>query len=410
MKLKGANLTNANLTGATLTGVDLTNLATVWEYPSTTLINIVNTTLSGANLTGVTSGGIVGSPPLPSGWRLVNGHLVGKAAVLRNADLSGANLSGLDLTGADFTNAQLTNANFTNSTVINVILTSATVTGTIFATDSDNKLAGMVSGDLKGVPKTLSATGRFRIVEGYFVGPSANLSRAVFSPQAQLGVSLSGTNFTDATLEGISFVGATMVNANLTRANLRGTLLEGADLSAATLTGVLSGGTRGQFLKPPGWKLVDGYLVGPGANLRNAELYGADLTGANLTSADLTGADIANATLTSVVWSNTTCPNGGRQSSPCTPLAGPRATVAATTKGDGALYVDVGPDIAAGVGWTFTVQERLTTGEWRAVDTYETSGPGETKAINLRNGTYRVQVDRQLGYFGIKSSPVVLAR
>jgi uncharacterized protein YjbI with pentapeptide repeats len=411
MRLQGVNLTNAHLTLAKLTNVNFTNLAAVWEYnASNSPINVLKTTLAGATLTGVQSGGILGSPPLTSGWKLVNGYLVGIAANLTGANLAGANLTSMSLTGANFTDANLTNVIFTNAQLVQTRFIGATITGATFLTDNDNKLAGMLSGGLKGQPKALPVSNRFRIVEGYFVGPSANLTGAVFSPAANLGVSLSGTNFTDATLAGIKFIGATLVNTNFTDANLRDTNIEGADMSNARLVGVSSGGVTGHALLPPNWKLIDGYLVGPHANLRDAILINDDLTGVNLSGADLTGADIGTATLIGVVWSNTICPNGVEQSTPCAPLTRPRTTVSvSTTANSDALLVDIGPDLAKG-DWTFTVEQRLADGEWQDVGSSSSNGPQETRTVNLAAGTYRVVVDPQLGYFGSESVAVTLTR
>ena len=95
---------------------------------------------------------------------------------------------------------------------------------------------------------------------------------------------------------------------------------------------------------PADWVLIDGYLVGPTANLHfsyligvnltgahlagadlsdsylmnatliDADLSNADLSGANLSGADLSGADLYHARLggvvTGVTWSNTICPDG----------------------------------------------------------------------------------------------------
>ena len=56
----------------------------------------------------------------------------------------------------------------------------------------------------------------------------------------------------------------------------------------------------------PGWSVVAGYLVGPGADLANANLAranltGADFAGANLTNANLTAANLTNAKLDKVI-------------------------------------------------------------------------------------------------------------
>ncbi len=277
--LAGVQLTGANLTRAHLVDVDLTGA----RLTATTLSGA---TFQGATLRGVSSGSIVANAAftLPAGWRFISGQLAGPGANLTGGNLSGVNLTGLDLSQADLTGARLTNATLTN-----VRLTGATVAGSFFGTDDDNKFQGVVSGGLIGVPAQLPASGRYRLVEGHLVGPSADLTGATFSPAAQLGVSLSATNFTNADLTGVNLTGAFMNNANLTGAVLTGATLSGVNLSAATLTGVVSGGIVGNPVLPPGWTLVDGFLVDPGAGATSAGLAGAHTSGAGL-DRDLVGA------------------------------------------------------------------------------------------------------------------------
>ncbi len=338
--LRGANLAGTDLGGANLTGADLRGAS----FDGT---DLSGAKLAGAQLRGVTSARIEGVPAsLPAGWSVIGGHLVGPGADLSGADLRGrdlrgadltgvrsggldctdcllpsgwrwsgkpsgylihrtadlrsAVLSGLDLSGVDLAGADLTGTDFTDATLTNLILTNATIAGARFGTDDDNKLAGIVSRGLVGQPAQLPASGRFRIVEGYFIGPSANLRGAHFSSTAQLGVALSGTDFTGANLAGLNLAGAFLNNANLTGAVLTGTNLNAANLSAATLTGVTSGGIVGTPVLPPGWKLIKGYLVGRGVDLHSLDLSGADLSGVNLTGAVLTGTNLTNATLTNV--------------------------------------------------------------------------------------------------------------
>ncbi len=57
-------------------------------------------------------------------------------------------------------------------------------------------------------------------------------------------------------------------------------------------------------------RVVNGYVIGPNANLEGAILMDANLSGANLGDADLTDADLTDANLTGVRWKYTTCPNG----------------------------------------------------------------------------------------------------
>ena len=78
------------------------------------------------------------------------------------------------------------------------------------------------------------------------------------------------------------------------------------------LTGVQSGAVTGGSpspMLPAKWMLLTGYLIGPGANLTNANLMHKNLTGA-----DLTGATMNGAMMTSVTYSNTICPDATNSS------------------------------------------------------------------------------------------------
>ena len=257
--LGGSALTNANFTGATLTGTGFDSSLTNPNFTGATLINTEfdGSDLTNATLTGVSSFEITGTPSgLPADWILANGYLIGPGADLSDADLFGVDLSGADLSGADLT--------------------------------------GVSSGEIIGTPSGLPAD--WILVNGYLIGPGADLS-----------------------------------DADLSGADLFGIDLSGADLSGADLTGVSSGEITGTPSGlPADWILANGYLIGPGADLSDADLSGAnlsgvdlstadlsgvnltdaDLTDANLTDADLTDADLSGATLTGITWSNTTCPDG----------------------------------------------------------------------------------------------------
>ena len=87
--------------------------------------------------------------------------------------------------------------------------------------------------------------------------------------------------------------------SDLSNVNLNGINLTGIDLSGSNLTGVISGGIIGTPLALPiNWKLINGYLIGPKANLSGANLTEANLTGANLSNANLTYVNLSNANLT----------------------------------------------------------------------------------------------------------------
>ena len=110
-------------------------------------------------------------------------------------------------------------------------------------------------------------------------------------------------NFTNAHLGNVNFTNANLTNANLTNANLTDATLTDATLSDtnfldATLDGVASGGITGTPVNlPSGWQLIDGYLVGPGADLANASFTDPDLTNQDLTNANLTDATLTDPTL-----------------------------------------------------------------------------------------------------------------
>ena len=279
-----------------------------------------------------------------------NCFYIGPDANLQSCDLAGANLSGENLTSANLTDANLTDANLTDAN-----LTGTDLSGTNLTAD----LSGVISGGITGSPSALA--GAWQLVDGYLVGPGADLAgadlagislAAPFLP----GANLTGANLTDASLTGgvlssADLDGATLTNADLSHTDLGDANLTGVNLSSVNLNGVSSGGIVGSPSGlPSSWSLVNGYLVGPSANLTNAILIGTNLTGAdlagadlfnadldstnltganltgagpsdanltnaNLTDTNLTGANFTGADLAGVTWSNTTCPDSTNSSS-----------------------------------------------------------------------------------------------
>jgi hypothetical protein len=118
-----------------------------------------------------------------------------------------------------------------------------------------------------------------------------------------IGANCSFADLTDANLSGDDFVGDDLSNANLSGANLANVNLAnanltGANLTGASLAGVYSGGIVGTPAGLPiGWVIFNGYLVGAGADLTNANLAGADLADANLSGTDLAYANLTGANL-----------------------------------------------------------------------------------------------------------------
>lgn len=206
-----------------------------------------------------------------AGSNMSSGNLSG--AILTNANLTGATLTGLDLMSADLTNANLTGAKLMQANLIQATMTGATLTGV--------SSGAIVSGPGPSLPTNWS------IVDGYLIGPGANLQFA----------NLVTYDLTNADLE----------NANLADAELAHTTLTDANLTGATLTGVSSGSIVGTPASlPTGWITAAGYLIGPGANLSEAALINLDLSGlvlkdVDLNSASLRGTNLSNADLTGAV-------------------------------------------------------------------------------------------------------------
>jgi len=85
------------------------------------------------------------------------------------------------------------------------------------------------------------------------------------------------------------------------------------------------GGIKGSPSLPKNWRLVNGYFIGPNADLDRNKNNGADLSGGNLvganlkdaglnnvnfSGADLTGANLKGASGAGINWTGATCPNG----------------------------------------------------------------------------------------------------
>jgi hypothetical protein len=74
------------------------------------------------------------------------------------------------------------------------------------------------------------------------------------------------------------------------------------------------------------------------------------------------------------------------------------------------LAIDVNPNKGRGY-WTFRVFRLGSDGTtWSRKGTFRTSGPKETRTLNLKKGTYRVQVLAKYGYGETWSRPVTLRR
>ena len=131
-----------------------------------------------------------------------------------------------------------------------------------------------------------------------FVAPGADLARHDLSMMDLSDADLSHADLTGADLSHNNIAGANLshavlVGADISLSTLRGANLEGANLEGANLRSTSSGGIIGvPLLLPTKFRLVRGYLVGPGCDLSDADLTNADLTGADLTATEMVNVNL----------------------------------------------------------------------------------------------------------------------
>ncbi len=249
--------------------------------------------LSTLSLTSVRTFELVSCPAVaPAGWLCLLLPQLGSDALIG----PGANLGGADLRGTD--------------------LASASLVGAV--------LAGARTADLQGCPPPAELPSpSFQCADQSDSGGTALLGPAV----DVRGVGLEGADLGEAALAGAILSGASLAGADLGDADLRGADLRDADLSDADLTDVdargadLSDATVDtndvQDLRafdlagmcpaelPTDWQCIaqpvqgGRALVGPGADLRDANLREADLGTAELAGANLRGANLRDAALAS---------------------------------------------------------------------------------------------------------------
>jgi len=268
----GYDLSGMNLDGVDLTGTKL--------YGA----NISGTELRGAkNFSLVLASNLQGIPKsLPVDYQLRFGFFLGPGSNLNGANLSGknltsinffgcnmggskldstnltqANLSSCFLAGSSMTKANVTKGNLGGSDLTNVNLTGATLTEANIASASlgTANLTNVVSGGLRGIPKSLPKN--WRLVGGYLVGPSANLVNAKLSK-----LNLSKIDLSKADLKGADLTGSNLSLCNLQGASLVGAKLGGAIMLNAKLDS-RSHGIRVTGIPkslPKGWKVVAGVL------------------------------------------------------------------------------------------------------------------------------------------------------
>ena len=219
---------------------------------------------------------------------------------LRYSDLSSVDYSsvGWDFSAVDFRYSDMSmstfrNINFSNSNLAHVNFAYSVLDGVDFSNTNldraylrNTSMRGVISGGIVGADLDLPAD--WRLVQGFLIGPFANL--------------------TNKAINNSNLAGAQLMYAQLAYANLASSQLQGADLSGSDARGADMSYTNlsGATLR---WSTVM-WSNFSFANLTGANLSGAFLAGANFHGANLSGADLTGADLTGVNWQDTICPDG----------------------------------------------------------------------------------------------------
>lgn len=330
--LRGATLARSDLSGAQLQGADMAEVSlfdTLMVRSQLDAATMTQANLSGVNLTEATLDGVRGEGVSMVDVVLNDASMVGAdvtgsqwvGELLSGVDLSGAVLNDADLRNVQFvdvalTDVQLVRADLRNASLVQLDLQRANLSGALLngtnlsgsnfesAIFDDAELLGADLSLARYNPDTRWPEGfEFRTVGA--LGPEAQLDNVLFPAQfSAVGVDLTDASLVGARLNGVDLTDATMVDADMRGVLLSNADLSGADLSGATLLDSVPFDILGcpQALPLP-WRCtlqpaVGAFaLIGPGADLRDANLRSINLVGADLTDADLRGANISGAVL-----------------------------------------------------------------------------------------------------------------
>jgi uncharacterized protein YjbI with pentapeptide repeats len=300
--LNNANLTNANIFTANLTNVNLSsaNLTNA----NITGSKISNINLSNTQLNNMSSGELIGETIyLPPYYEINTGYIIGPFVNLSSANLSNNNLTNSNIYGSNVTNLNLSNA------VLN----------------------GIISGQIV-YSEGISLPTNYKMISGYIVGPSVNLTSANLSNSDLTNANIFNANLTNINLSNsilkglisgnissnpsllsteyivklgyivgpfVSLVSANLENADLTNANIYGINISNANFSNVIFNGVRSGNIIGTPQSITlNYDIINDYVIGPYVNLFNSNLYGANLSNVILTGANMRNSNLSNAILT----------------------------------------------------------------------------------------------------------------
>lgn len=322
MNLRGANFKSANLEGAVFAGANLESVdfseammsRVSFEYATLNKTNFARSEWEDVSSGCTTALDAASTNSFPKGWKLdstvsaMNGGklyrgrmspttvFIRRGLILgQTANLAFANLAGLNFQGVDLSNANLSGVRSASvgdyyvSSGQNAQLTVKLprewkmVRGMLVGPGADLQFANLTNTDLKDVGdlSSVNLTGAFA-TKGFRFEGEMPLGWAVAAGKlVGPGADLSNARFTSDDLSGVNLTGATLSSADFSRTTLTG----------ASGVNIVSDGRE---KLPPGWQIIKGVLVGPGAKLDDVV---QDFTEANGVAASFTGVDLRGASL-----------------------------------------------------------------------------------------------------------------
>ena len=138
-------------------------------------------------------------------------------------------------------------------------------------------------------PESGLRTGKIEV--GGEFGEFGELAIYEIKPNAELkNLRLCETDLSNVDLRGADLTGTEFLNCNL-----KGVNLDGANLKDTGFFGSSSGEIKGTPINLDRYKLINGFIVGYGVNLRDANLKGVNFQGADVRSIKFSGADLEGA-------------------------------------------------------------------------------------------------------------------
>jgi uncharacterized protein YjbI with pentapeptide repeats len=248
-------------------------------------------------------------------WVICNGKRIsgvkfqvsGERFQFRHSVILNTNFENISLKLANFSSTNLTKSNFSYSDLTGANLTGANLTGALIskANLSSITFRGASTGVKRSSEPPANMPAGLSYISGCLIGKDVIVSSCRIS------------SINDIDLENLDFSKTTFINvkssnltgfpklprgyrlangyivgpsANLTNADLSGSNLSGLDLSNAKLIGVKSGSIKGRPKLPHSWQLHNGYLFGKDADLSHSEITSVDLGNIDISSATLAGA------------------------------------------------------------------------------------------------------------------------